>query len=426
MAANNLFRKSVLDKLSSPEQLDLTLTVVKPSGWVALGAIGVLLVAVLVWGIFGSIPEKVNGSGLIMNSGGLVSITYGSGGVIRNVFLEPGSTVRVGQIIARIERQDLLEQVQAAAQHLSNLQQNYESTANLTARTTGLSNEMMSKSERDLREQIATLTSQIQDSQRQEQGMKSLYEEGLITETSYLSTRNQLLTLQKQKQDLEQQLLNVGVNRVKSSGETSQQLLSLQHQIDEARKQLEVQQASYNEATCIISNVTGKVYEVSIASGGYVSPGATIAVIEPYRSDGVSLQSTVYFSVRDGKRIKRGMNIAISPSTVKQEEYGYIQGIVTSVSAYPVTSMFLQTSLQNTTMAQKFIEELGTPIEVKVSLIPDPSTKTGFRWSSSKGPDSTLETGIMCTGAVTIRSQRPIELVIPIIKKKLFGIGVGA
>jgi len=422
MTNNSLFRQSALNRLSSPEQLDQTLTVVKPSGWIVLCVFGVLLGAVIVWGVLGSIPDKVNGQGVLVYSGNLTGITYATGGVVKDVFLESGKEVHTGQIIARIERQDLLEQVEIASHRLSNLLQNYESTERLSGRSSDITDEMLTKIRGDLRQQIASLTTQIADAQRNEKSMKSLYDDGLVTERVYFSARDELLTLQRQKQEAEQRLIDNELNRVKSTGETDQKLLSLQHQIDEARTQLEIQQEAYQSATCIISSVTGTVYEVAISRGAYVAPGSTIAVIEPYKSDGTALQATVFFPAQEGKRIERGMNIAISPSTVKQEEYGYIQGIVMSVSKFPVSTQYLLTSLQNEGLAKMFAE-LGTPIEVKVSLIPDPTTATGFRWSSSKGPNISLETGILCTGAVTVRKQKPVELIIPLIKKKLLGIG---
>ena len=150
-------------------------------------------------------------------------------------------------------------------------------------------------------------------------------------------------------------------------------------------------------------------------------PGSTVAIVEPISSDGGTLQAVMYFPVKDGKRIKRGMNIAVIPSTIKQEEYGYIQGIVTSVSDFPVSPQYLQTVMQNPALAQGFAAD--PPIEVKISMVTDPTTETGFHWSSSRGPNDTLTPGIPTTGFVIVRSQRPIEMIVPLVKKKVFGIG---
>ena len=56
---SDLFRKSAIEKLSSPEQLDKAIVITPPSFWIALAG-GVLIVVVaLLWGIFGKLPVKV-------------------------------------------------------------------------------------------------------------------------------------------------------------------------------------------------------------------------------------------------------------------------------------------------------------------------------------------------------------------------------
>ncbi len=420
--SDGLFRKKAMEKLSSPEQLDQTITVINLQGWIGLCALGALLAAVIVWSIFGSIPEKVNGSGVLINSSGLLSITYSSGGVVKDVFLENGEEIYKGQVIARIERQDLMEQVQVAAQKLENLQNRYETDSQFYRESAGLTDKMLEKNQADLKLQIKTLETQIRDAQIKEKKMKALHDEGLIADAVYFESRNSLFNFQRQKQETERLLLNAGVDRVKTSGTSNQQLLSLQQQIDEARMQLEIQRENYETATRVVSSESGTVYEVSISKGTYISPGSTIAVIEPFSSDGSTLVATMFFAGKDGKRIQSGMKIDVSPSTVKQEEYGYIQGIVTYVSKYPATPQHIQAIFQNQNLAQTF-SRFEAPIEVTVRLIPDTKTTTGFKWSSSKGPDETLETGILCSGAVTVSEKRPISLVIPLIKKKALGIG---
>ena len=420
MAENDVYTNEP-EHVSSPEQLDQAITVINHHGWISLVALGVLLVAAIIWGIFGRIPEKVNGSGLLINSSELMSVTYNYGGTIRNVFLSNGQDVHKGQVIARIEREDLLENIQIATQRLSNLQQTYDTTTPLINRQADMTDDMLAKSESDFRSQIENVSRQIETAKRKEKNMKELFDDGLITEMEYLEAHKEVLSMEMQKQSAEQQLLNAGVNRVRTSTESKQEKMNLQHQIAEAKKQLEIERKNYQIATKIVSPVSGKIYEISVARGSYVPPGSTVAIVEPISSDGGTLQAVMYFPVKDGKRIKRGMNIAVIPSTIKQEEYGYIQGIVTSVSDFPVSPQYLQTVMQNPALAQGFAAD--PPIEVKISMVTDPTTETGFHWSSSRGPNDTLTPGIPTTGFVIVRSQRPIEMIVPLIKKKIFGIG---
>jgi len=59
-----LFRKSSLEKLSSPEQLDKAITVSTPVSWLALIGITVIIGAVVVWSILGSLPTIVSAQGI--------------------------------------------------------------------------------------------------------------------------------------------------------------------------------------------------------------------------------------------------------------------------------------------------------------------------------------------------------------------------
>ncbi|HAE55215.1 MAG TPA: NHLP bacteriocin system secretion protein, partial [Acidimicrobiaceae bacterium] len=54
----DIFRKVMLDRLSSPEQLDQLMTVTKPRAWLVLGGIGLLLMTFMVWSILGQISTK--------------------------------------------------------------------------------------------------------------------------------------------------------------------------------------------------------------------------------------------------------------------------------------------------------------------------------------------------------------------------------
>jgi len=51
-----LFRKAALERLSSPEQLDKAITVSKPVSWLALIGVTIIIVAAILWLVFGDMP----------------------------------------------------------------------------------------------------------------------------------------------------------------------------------------------------------------------------------------------------------------------------------------------------------------------------------------------------------------------------------
>lgn len=56
----SIFRQQSLERISSPEQLDQFLQVTRPSTWMVLGAIIVLLLGFCVWGVLGHLDTKVD------------------------------------------------------------------------------------------------------------------------------------------------------------------------------------------------------------------------------------------------------------------------------------------------------------------------------------------------------------------------------
>jgi len=56
---------------------------------------------------------------------------------------------------------------------------------------------------------------------------------------------------------------------------------------------------------------------------------------------------------------------------------------------------------------------------VRIDVVTDESTVSGYKWSSSKGPPLTINSGTLCAGTVTVREMRPIRMVIPMVKKAL-------
>ena len=66
-----LFKKSNIDKVSSPEQLHDYVRVANPGLWMAISAIVILLVGVVVWGFIGKIDTTLS-TAIVTDSGNAV------------------------------------------------------------------------------------------------------------------------------------------------------------------------------------------------------------------------------------------------------------------------------------------------------------------------------------------------------------------
>ena len=109
------------------------------------------------------------------------------------------------------------------------------------------------------------------------------------------------------------------------------------------------------------------------------------------------------------------MQAQIDPATIKKEEYGFINGRVRQVSEIPSTPEGMMRVLKNTQLVEALSGE-GAPFEVIIDLNPDSNTPTGFEWSSSVGPSTTINIGTLTQGSVIVRDVRLISLVIPALQ----------
>ena len=62
---NKLFKKSSMERITSPEKLNDYIQVSNPASWMVLGAALAILLGLLAWGIFGSLNESVSFNGHI-------------------------------------------------------------------------------------------------------------------------------------------------------------------------------------------------------------------------------------------------------------------------------------------------------------------------------------------------------------------------
>src|SRR4030042_3066407 len=99
-----VFRKEAIERLSSPEQLDLLTPVTSGRGWIALTGVGLLLLMGILWGIFGSVETTVEGSGLLMRYAGFRWIVAPEAGQVANILVDADSPVKEGDPLLTLSK----------------------------------------------------------------------------------------------------------------------------------------------------------------------------------------------------------------------------------------------------------------------------------------------------------------------------------
>ena len=99
----DIFRKSAMDRMSSPEQLDRLPRVIGPMGWISLIATMAIALVAMFWGFKARIPIKVTGTGILIQSSGICEVIPLSAGQIIQVGVSIGDTVVQGQVVAHMD-----------------------------------------------------------------------------------------------------------------------------------------------------------------------------------------------------------------------------------------------------------------------------------------------------------------------------------
>ena len=177
------------------------------------------------------------------------------------------------------------------------------------------------------------------------------------------------------------------------------------HEFDSRRNQKEA--AEYIHSPC-----DGTVSEVLVAAGSVVGGGVPIVNVRVENTSG-DLRGVLYIPVdKGGKRVEKGQTIQLAPNGVDVSQSGSLLGIVRSVSEYPISPQAMQKELGNEQLAQWILQSQQSAVmEVNFDLVKDPSSQSGYLWTSSVGEHKPITPGSFCTGSIIIERRPPIEKV---------------
>jgi len=375
-----LLRKAAIEKLASPEQLDMAMRVTSPMGWVALTAIGVAIVAGVVWSIVGRIPERVDAAGELLRGDRVGAVTAISSGRVKDVLVGLGDVVVKDQVVAHISIPEIETQIEKVKADIEDLGARLEVQSGETGAV------------------IGGYRAKLNGLYAQRRNMQQLVEKGL-------RTQKDLLQIDAQIADTNAQISQA------QSGRDQRDL-----QLDDKSRELirlEAQLAAQSE---LRSPVAGRVAQLQAAVGQPIKPGDSVVLIE---DDTLPLRALVLIPEAQAKRVTAGMEVKIAPSDVKSEDFGFMKGRIAAVSESAASPQELDRILNNQAKTQEYMKQ--RPFLAFADLLPDanPKNVSGYRWTSAVGPPKKITSGSLCTYQIIVEQKRPISYVIPMVKKTL-------
>ena len=413
---STIFRKVSLDRLSSPEQLDQLIQVTNPRGWITLTAFGALLSAAIAWSVFGSIADKVGGHGILIRTGGVLEVTALTSGQVVDVAFRVGDMVEDGQVIARVAQPELIRQTQAAKAGVQEATAEYARVRQFAERDLSLRSAGLVQREAALAEAIRAGRERVRWLDERLTGQEQLVGQGLVTRQSLLNTRGELEAARERVRTSEGDLQRLSVERLAMRNQLDKELEASRFALEQKKRALAEVEAELESSSRITSPYTGRVLEVMSEQGSVVSRGEPILTLDLSGKQIKDLEAVIYVSAMQGKKIRPGMDIQITPATIRKEDYGMMLGRVTYVSDFPATTRGMSRVLKNDQLVAT-LSGGGAPYEIRADLLPDPTTVSRYRWSSSKGPPSEVRSGTLAEAAITVQAKRPLALVLPLLRR---------
>lgn len=192
---------------------------------------------------------------------GQVVVTAKMAGRVKEVLVKPGEKVRAGQVLVKLDEEDVISQVQQARAAYNAAEAGYN-------RTKAQLDQELKKLESSVRQAEENYKNVSQNYER----MKKLYEEGAVSKKDFEAIQLQYNVTKEQYESAKEQL---ELTKTSTIPET---LAAAKSQMEQARAALSAAQNALDN-TLITSPVDGTVGNVDVRVGQLLSPGAIVAVV---------------------------------------------------------------------------------------------------------------------------------------------------
>ena len=403
------------NRLAMAEALDRTLSVTSARGWIALIAILVVAVAVGVWSVVGEVATYVEARGLLLNRGGkVVDAVAAASGRLSTITVTTGDEIEEDAVVALIVNEELAARYTGALALVEERTRALEALEAAVATESAVVRANNARRRKQLDELEVTALDMLELAREHLDSSRQLFEKRVLSRVSLERTQQEFNQARRVLIDLGRDRDTLEANEIKYENDNATRLRETRSRVEAAKHQARELEALV-AAERVLAPVSGQVIEIKVTAGAIVGPGTAVASI---RTGPADLEVLLYVPPHAGEQVEPGMAAQVMPATVRREEFGALRGTVESLSSFPTSLEGMVAVLQNESLARSFFQD-GPPYAGRIALASDPTTASGFAWTSPKASNQTLSAGTLATVEIKTRSQPPITLAIPLLKEFL-------
>ena len=315
-----IFREESLERLSSPERLDLLTQIVNRRDWLPLSTLGTLVIVTIIWSIFGRISVNVTGKGLLVVPHRVVNLQSPVGGQLKQLNVKAGDCVVKDEVIATIDPFETRQELELKRKKLAQLQ-NQEQQANT------LQNQRTDLEIKAIQQEQAAKRQRLQD---------ALKLSPILKEREIGAIEQEKLAVQKQIKEIQALTPQLREREIKAIAE---QQISLEQQLQDAQAQAPILEERSKKRRSLVEQ--GAISEDLVLEG-----------------EGEYKQS-----LQDISRLKAELQQLETQKTEVQQKYLDNQD---SIGKYQ--ARLRELDINETGTQQKYLENLSTISQLKAEL----------------------------------------------------------
>lgn len=329
------------------------------------GGLCLLMGGIITWAAFSKVDEVASAQGEVIPSSRIQPVNALSGGLLQDIAVAEGQPVKVGDPLVQLdptiteaEFQRLQQQVQLAEDNIMRLEaertgdtqsgnplqnqlltsrlQEFEARREMAAAEANRQQGVVKAAEADL----ARLTATLDVAQTKAASLKKLLVVGAVPRLDYLDAQNEVVSLQNQiiaqEQTIYQAQQALEAAQVEAERLAADRQTEILTQLEQQRKELEslrgqlAQAEEQRDRETIRASVNGTVYNLKVVeAGANVQAGEELLSILP---EGAPLILQAKVLNRDIGFVEPGMPVKVKLETFPYQEFGLLEGTVTSIS----------------------------------------------------------------------------------------------
>lgn len=411
------FKEPSLKGINSSDQFEQRIRVIPPATRLLAVSAAVVCLAALAWAVFGAIPTRVIGRGVVLSTQeGNFSVAAIAAGPVVEMLVKPGARVVAGQPIAIIEQKLLITQIENALAEVERLEANLALLRAADAAQIASSDEAAKRQLAAIDEQLAANEVRRDRLRELVAAYSTLRSRGMISQSEFIARQEQydltLLDLANAKAKRVEVELTAATKRDGLADIERQKQAEIELKkagVDRLRVEMEV-------GSFVRSPISGVIREIRLGQGDVAATGSVVATVGPDQQSYFQVVTLLRGKTR--KRAAPGMEAHIVPDSIKKEEYGSMRGRVTAVSDEDVSVQHVDQIVHNDQLTNSLFG--GEPaLLAYVELFPTKENPSGFEWWSGTGPPYKITAGSVATVDIIVERVRPITMIIPALRKLL-------